>query len=273
MLKPAFMQVSSIYMINRAYLPLFITWLLISLSFSVSLLDSTQPPYINLTGLLSEVVYILAFSGGKFGAPVIAVIMLVLLITRKGVTKKRRWQEAVVLISVSLLLAGGGAAFNEHVVKNEFKVPRPNIIWLAQESTAGGLEMSAEQFYLLGDKTARRQPLFDVLNKKPAPVLLSESVRSHWIEETGYSFPSGHAFSAMFFASLFLLFAVGYLSSKRLWLFYALLPWALAVCYSRTLLRVHTPTDIFVGGLQGLVLGILAWLIASRILRRLDSSF
>ena len=270
MLKPAIMIASPMYMVNRAYLPLFITWLLILLSFSIPLLNSTRPPYIDLSGQLSVVVYMLAFSGGKFGAPIIAVIMLVLLVSREGLSKKRRWQEAVVLISVSLLLAGGGAALNEHIVKNEFKVPRPNIIWLAQESTEGGLEMSAQQFYQLGDKAARRQPLIDVLNKKPAPVLLSESVRSHWVEETGYSFPSGHAFSAMFFASLFLLFAVGYLSSKRRWLFYAMLPWVLAVCYSRTLLRVHTPTDIFVGGLQGLVLGVLAWQIAQRLLQRLD---
>lgn len=270
MSKSAFKEVSLSYMINKAYLPLFITWSLILLSYFVPVLNSTQSPYIDLTGTLSEVAYILSFSGGKFGAPVIAVIMLLLLVSRKGPSKKRKWQEAVVLISVSLLLAGGGAALNEHIVKNEFKVPRPNIIWLAGESAAGSLGMSAEHFYQLGDKMARRQPLLDVLNQVPAPVLLSESVRSHWVEETGYSFPSGHAFSAMFFASLFLLFAVRYLSSKRQRVFYALLPWALAVCYSRTLLRVHTPTDIFVGGLQGVLLGILAWQIAHRLLQRLE---
>ena len=88
----------------------------------------------------------------------------------------------------------------------------------------------------------------------------SSQCRHSWIEETGYSFPSGHSFSAMFFATFFLAMGVSHISTKRLRLFYLLLPWALAVCYSRPILRVHTPTDITVGGLEGLVLGFLAFL-------------
>ena len=59
------------------------------------------------------------------------------------------------------------------------------------------------------------------------------------------------------------------LTSKRRWLFYALLPWAVAVCYSRPILRVHTPLDITVGSLQGLILGFIAWLIVRSLLTRL----
>jgi membrane-associated phospholipid phosphatase len=33
-------------------------------------------------------------------------------------------------------------------------------------------------------------------------------------------------------------------------------------------LRVHTPVDITIGGLQGLVLGLMAWAIARMLIRR-----
>ena len=72
----------------------------------------------------------------------------------------------------------------------------------------------------------------------------------------------------MFVATFFLMTAATYLTTKRLWMFYALLPWALAVCYSRPILRVHTPIDITVGGLQGLVVGLVAWVIARTLIRR-----
>ncbi|MEE9356846.1 phosphatase PAP2 family protein [Candidatus Vondammii sp. HM_W22] len=148
------------------------------------------------------------------------------------------------------IFAGGGAIVNEHFLKTYLKVARPNIIWLAGESGSGPLGMTAEQFYEMGDKEARRSPLASVLQQDPKPILLTPSIEAHWVEETGYSFPSGHSFSAIFFATFLLMIGTTYLSIKRLWLFYFLLPWALAVCYSRPILRLHTPAGISIGGLQ-----------------------
>lgn len=218
---------STLQVISRAGLPLLFTWLLISLSFVIPLLDSTKTHSVNLTDWLAEIAYLLAMSGGKFGAPVLGVILLVILISREGLGVRRKWTESVIFLIVSIVLVGGGAAVNEHVVKGEFKVPRPNIVWLAGDNGAGPLGMTANDFYQTGDKQSRREPLLSVLNQQPAPVLLSESIKTHWVEETGYSFPSGHAFSAMFFASFFLLLAVTYIKTNRIWFFYALLPWAL----------------------------------------------
>jgi phosphatidylglycerophosphatase B len=151
-------------------------------------------------------------------------------------------------------------------IKYQLKIPRPNIVWLAGENGSGPLGMTAEDFYATGNKEAHRVPLTEVLSKKPVP--LSPVIEAHWIEETGYAFPSGHSFSAMFIATFFLMIAVTYLTSKRLWLFYLLLPWALAVCYSRPILRVHTPADITVGSFQGLAVGLLAWAITRSLIRR-----
>ena len=250
----------------RAGLPAIVTWLLIPLTFVFPLIDSTRAPYFDLTETFSQLAYWLSESGGKFGVPFIALFMLTLLITRRDITSQRRWKETSIMVLIIAICAGGGALLNEHFLKAKLKVPRPNIVWLAGENGSGPLGMTAKDFYESGNKEARRQPLAEVLSVDP--VALSDSIEDHWIEETGYSFPSGHSFSAMFFATFFLMIAVTYLTTKRLWIFYALLPWALAVCYSRTILRLHTPTDITVGGLQGLVIGFIAWAVARSLIRR-----
>lgn len=261
-------ETSSLHVILRAGVPTIVTWLLINLSFILPLLNSTKPPYFNLVQTIPEIAYWLSQSGGKLGAPIIGILMLTLLVTRKGINNNKRWKEAGIVLLIATIFAGGGAAFNENFIKTKLKIPRPNIIWLAGENGSGPLEMTPAQFYNSGDKETRSKILMKTLRQEPVPVLLSKSIEAHWIEETGYSFPSGHSYSAMFFAAFFLALSASYLRTKRMWLFYALLPWALAVCYSRTILRVHTPVDITVGGLQGLVLGIIAWAIARKLIRK-----
>ena len=256
------------HVLLRAAVPSIVTWSLIPLTFMLPMLDSTTSPYFDLTQTFSQLAYWLSQSGGKLGVPVIAILMLMLLVTRGVITFQRRWKESSVVVLIAAICAGGGAAFNENIVKAQLKIPRPNIIWLAGDNGSGPLGMTPEDFYESGDKEARRKPLAKVLSRIPSPVPLSSSIEALWIEETGYSFPSGHAFSAMFFATFFLTMAATYLTSKRLWMFYALLPWALAVCYSRPILRVHTPTDITLGGLQGLAVGLVAWAVARTLIRR-----
>jgi len=252
----------------RAGVPAIVTWLLIPLTYVLPLVDSTRAPYFDLTQAFSQLAYWLSQSGGKFGAPLVAIAMLMFLVTRGGITFQRRWKETGVVVLIAAICAGGGAALNEHIVKAQLKIPRPNIIWLAGENGSGPLGMTPEDFYAIGNKEARRKPLAKVLSTVPGPVPLSSSIEAHWIDETGYSLPSGHAFAAMFFATFFLMLAATYLSPKRRWMFYALLPWALAVCYSRPILRVHTPADITIGGLQGLAVGLVAWAVARALIRR-----
>lgn len=252
----------------RAGVPAIVTWLLIPLTFLMPVVDSTRSPFFDLTQSFAQLAYWLSESGGKYGAPIIAVLMLALLVNRAGITFKDKWKKAGIVVVIATIFAGGGAALNEHILKARLEVPRPNIIWLAGEDGSGPLGMTPEAFYQSGDKEVRSALLSKVFNHNPGPVPLSASIEAHWIEETGYSLPSGHAFSAMFFATFFLLLATTYLNTKRRWLFYALLPWALAVCYSRPILRVHTPVDITIGGFQGLVIGFIAWAVATALIQK-----
>ena len=252
----------------RAGVPALVTWLLIPVTFLIPRIDSTREPFFDLTNTLSQLAYWVSQSGGRFGAPIVAVLTLSLLVTRRGITLRRRLREAGIVVLVAAIFGGGGTALTVYVLKGQLKVPRPNIVWLAEESDSGVLGMTPEGFYDTGNKAARRRPLTEALSKVPQPVPMSSSIQSHWIEETGYSFPSGHAYAAMFFATFLGLIGATYLSATRLWIFYTLLPWALAVCYSRSILRVHTPIDITVGGLLGLAVGFLAWAAARSLIRR-----
>jgi phosphatidylglycerophosphatase B len=194
--------------------------------------------------------------------------MLVLLATRRGVTLHRRWKEAGIAVLIAALCGGGGAALIEYIIKEQLKIPRPNIVWLAGEDGSGPLGMTPERFYESENKETRSELLKKALSTAPRPVPLRSSIETHWIEETGYSFPSGHSFSGLFFTTFLLMMAATYLNAKRLWICYVLLPWGLAVCYSRSILRMHTPADITVGGFLGLAAGIMAWAAARMLIRK-----
>jgi phosphatidylglycerophosphatase B len=235
-----------------------------ALTFFVPGLNPFTRPRPDLTGPLAVAAYWVAESGGTAGIPLIGFAMTALLVSRYGIPPVRRAVEAAVIAATLAAFLGGGAYLNEHVVKPIFAVHRPNIVELAEtppESPA--LKMSAEAFYALPTKAARSEHLNEVLTDD---VPLHEHVRGHWIAETGYSFPSGHSYSAMMFATFFLAMGLSYCSGRRLWVFYLLAVWAVAVCLSRPILRVHSPTDICVGGLEGMAVGALTFLLVRGIL-------
>jgi len=239
---------------------------LIALAFVVPLLDSTRPPYLDLTQVTAQWAYCLSWSAGKQGAGWIALVMLLLLLFAQRIDMRTKIRQFIILLLVIALCAGAGAALNEHLLKPALHVPRPDIISLAGEQGTGPLGMTADAFYALGNKAQRSHYLQQVLQNRPIP--MQDLIAAHWIEESGYSMPSGHSFAAFFFATFFLMMAVSQLSAKRASVFYLLLPWALAVCYSRSLLRLHTPADILLGGLQGLILGFIGWAAAQYLIRR-----
>lgn len=252
----------------RAGLPIIIAWLLLFLAYFIALIDSTREPFADLGSKDSHILYLLSQSGGTTGTTIIAVLMLALLLIYGRVTSKRQILTIGIMILIVAGCIGGGAFLNEFIIKEQLKVPRPNIIALAGENGSGPLGMTPEEFYGSGGKVVRSKLLAEVLNSESNPVSLIPSIKTHWIKETGYSFPSGHSFASMSIATFFLFLSATYLSMSRLWPFYFLLPWAVAVCYSRSILRVHTPTDIVVGGFIGLMVGLIAWIVTRKMTRR-----
>jgi phosphatidylglycerophosphatase B len=231
---------------------------------SATLLFSHCLPAISLAGGLSMLVYHWTNSGDVLGIVVLGIGFVGLLILRPDMSWSCRLKEILIHILVLVVLQGGGALVNEHLIKNVATAPRPNIVWLAQQEALG---MTAEQFYNSLDREARRSHLAQVL-KDPdfSAIELAASVRDHWIHEVGYSFPSGHAFSAMFFATYFLAMGLALITNRRRWVFYLLPGWAVCVAWSRVLLGVHRPVDVVFGGLLGIVLGVVAIWLSRRFL-------
>jgi phosphatidylglycerophosphatase B len=212
-------------------------------------------PAIRGDGVLAELAYWVSFTG-KEALVVVAALGTGLVISGARLSERRpTWAWGFAGMLAAAFVVGGGALFNEVALKRTLAVPRPFVKRLAAE---GHLGMSPKEFYGLGDKEARRAHLRKVLTPAVTPDL-SERLRAHWVVETGYSFPSGHSYAATSCAALFL--AWGLLLGVTGWRRVALgllLPWGLAVCYSRPMLGVHSPTDVTVGCALGFTFGAAA---------------
>lgn len=211
--------------------------------------------------MLNHIAWWLTESASVYGIPVMAVVML-LLVSRQPPRPRRERSVDMLIIGCLLLVALGLVSIlNEHVIKPGFHIFRPNILQLASNpSTQPALKISAAAFYQLPDKDARSDYLSGILNAADynGPEL-QPLLKHHWIEETGYSFPSGHTTAAMALASFFLALGLTRFQGRQL-IPYLILPlWALLVAWSRTVLQVHTPMDVLAGAVQGLVVGLLAW--------------
>ncbi len=209
-------------------------------------------PSFSAEGWLLRLWWLLSLSASKYGLVWTALGFFLLL----GGSVKRL--PAVLL--PMLVVIGLGAWINEHLVKPAVAQPRPNILFLASAEAGPVLTEGAEAFYAMPDKASRSRRLERAWAETsfPVPVLL----RDHWTEETGFSFPSGHAFAA---AALMAWLSLWVLCERRR---HGLLPllwgWMLAVCYSRVLLGVHRPVDILVGAAEGMLLVLLAYLVLVR---------
>ena len=268
-----------------------LVWVLLPLTFFVPWLDSTSPPYFDLSGWIGTVAQRLALSAGGDWGPRVVLFLILVLVSRPGLSIKRRGIELVVVGLAVLVLQGGGSAFNEVVIKRTFKEPRPHVKQLARTPPGGPseqsiLKISPDSLYRL-DRGARRAYIQEIsgYNELITPgssrqvcfeeygeeLHLNHRVCRHWASTTGgFSFPSGHALSAMFMAAFFLGMALHLLSGWRLWFFQCVVvPWTVLVAYCRVVLRVHSPLDISVGGLLGIGFGLAALALAVSVLNRI----
>lgn len=227
-------------------------------------------PALDLSGLVALVALALSNSAQRYGMPFVVLAYLALIATREGLDRRSRLRETGAMIVALALFLVVGAELNEHVVKPAFASPRPDIVELAER---GVLPIAPARFYELGGKRERRAYLSTVLSEtRGAELRLSPAVREHWLEETGYSFPSGHSTAAMLVATFFLCVGLATLRGQRTLALVPLLPWALSVCVSRPVLRVHRPLDITLGAMQGTLFGVGAFLLVWALARPRHSS-
>lgn len=230
--------------------------------------DAANTPCFSLDSWFALCAYVITETGGTKCAPLVGIVMLCLLVSRAGVSRKQRLAEALVIFVFLVLFNGGGSALNEYVIKAVFQSPRPHIVYLAGDNGSGPLQMPVDEFYALA-KEERHRLLRTVLEAEPPPLMLHRLIKEHWIATIGYSFPSGHAFASMFFASFFLAMGLTLSSTPRRILFFLLLPWAVCVAFSRVALWVHSLRDVVVGSSIGMLIGVLAFVLVRACLTRM----
>ncbi|MCU4162975.1 phosphatase PAP2 family protein [Carboxylicivirga caseinilyticus] len=198
-------------------------------------------------------------TGGTIGVPVITLVFcIVISLHYKG------WFKKMLFLTLSLLgfsvVLGGFAKLNEHFIKENLRIERPNIIYLHNQK-----DFDSEEFYNLPTKADRQKYLKEFLNEKGPDFItfddkpIHPKVLQHWLNETGFSFPSGHSVNAFLMATLMsylLLFT--YEDFRRRTFFILPFLWATLVALSRVILGVHSPTDIALGALIG---SLIAYLI------------
>ncbi len=171
--------------------------------------------------------------------------------------KSVRGKTEVFLKSVfSLCLFFGVLAYlNEHYTKPILKLQRPSHVFMLRQT---GQLRSIDSLYKLS-KDERRIYFENLLKKNQAAFgNIDHEIQSHWIKESGFSFPSGHTFNAFLFAMIIsyaVRFNRSYPQLRRL--FFVPFVWALIVGVSRVAIGAHSALDVSAGAAAGVLIGWL----------------
>ncbi len=155
---------------------------------------------------------------------------------------------------ISLVIFFGVLAFiNERYTKPILKSQRPSHLYMLNQT---GLSSTIDSLYEL-DKNARKEFFEILLRTHPLEFKqIDPEIQAHWVNEAGFSFPSGHTFNAFSFAMI-LAYAIYFNRSfpKLSKLFFIPFAWALLVGISRVAMGAHTAFDVTAGATLGIVLG------------------
>ncbi|PPI88823.1 phosphatidylglycerophosphatase B [Candidatus Pantoea edessiphila] len=130
----------------------------------------------------------------------------------------------------------------KNFIKETIKEPRPYIIWLENNYS-----LDRYKFYQL--KKTERSIIVNNLtnNNKNLPIWL----KKHWINETGFSLPSGHTIFATSWALLVIYLLWPYRCYKTILIVFI---WACLIATSRLLFGMHWIQDLIIAN-------VLAWIL------------
>ncbi len=192
-------------------------------------------------------------SAGKIGT-VFILIATCFFYTIRIESKRKKAKVFLKSFIVLGCLISSIAFFNEHVTKEWIGIPRPSHLFIVQHSVPV-IEM--DSIYRVSEE-ARRIVLSKLIQSNSKAFKSMDSrILDHWVDEAGYSFPSGHSFNAFLLATI-LSFSLYH--SRLLWirkLYILPLAWALLVAVSRVAIGAHSALDVSFGAALGLLIGQL----------------
>ena len=197
--------------------------------------------------------YWITESAGKKGTLVILLIAC-FSYTLRIESKKHKLKIFVKSFLALGVLLSAVAFLNEHVTKEALRIPRPSHLFIVQNSFP---VVTIDSLYQL-EETERKKTVRNLINADSSRFgKIDSRILNHWVEEAGYSFPSGHSFNAFTLATI-LAFSMYHARNKAVKRFY-LFPffWALMVAISRVSVGAHSALDVSFGAALGLIFGNL----------------
>ncbi len=194
--------------------------------------------------------YWLTESAGKYGTLLI-VFVTAFLYTIRLKSKKEKTIAFCKSFVVLLVILSVFAYINEHATKKILKYPRPSHTYLIHEA---GKTVNLDSMYEL-EKEQRQKFLTELING--APILkenIDQKVLDHWVEEAGYSFPSGHSFNAFLLATI-LCFSIYHTRYRKL--YFLPFVWAVFIGVARVAIGAHSALDVSVGAALGMLIAML----------------
>tara|TARA_B110000211_G_scaffold233430_1_gene299655 strand:+ start:296 stop:1072 length:777 start_codon:yes stop_codon:yes gene_type:complete len=235
------------------------TTILISLSglILVVLISFFTP--IAFTGINKDSFYpyiwlFLTETGGTIGMPIGTAIILLLILKKN--TALQTLKSFGLGLTFILICTVCLAKVNEHNLKQVTNSPRPYALILEEHKL-----LNLENFY--GENSTKLSRSIELnsvlLGEQVSPHIknIHPLVLKHWAFETGFSFPSGHAFISFWIATLLTyLFLDSSFPLLKLGVL-VFVGWAALVAISRVAIGAHSALDVSVGGLMGVAIAYL----------------
>lgn len=201
----------------------------------------------------TNIAYALTTSASPYASLVIFISMSVYYTFARD-THLEKIKKFIASLFSLVIVFGIAAWLNENYIKPLYKFPRPShqyILYASKTST------SLDSVYEL-DKDQRKLFFQKKITDNPNQFKqIDAKIRSHWIDEAGLSFPSGHSFNAFLVAMIFG-YAIYNNNPGSSWKNLFLIPfiWALMVAVSRVAIGAHTALDVSGGAAMGILLGL-----------------
>lgn len=201
-----------------------------------------------------EIAYAITSSGGPIGFLVL-LIVTAFFYSLSAQDKREKFLTFCKSILALIIFFGVLAFINERYTKPILKSQRPSHVYMLNKT---GLANTIDSLYQL-DKQARKE-FFDILIKTHPSEFsqIAPTIQRHWVEEAGFSFPSGHSFNAFLFAMI-LAYAIYFNRTypRLRVLFFIPFVWSVLVAVSRVAIGAHSAFDVSAGAGLGIVLGFL----------------